>query len=228
MIKEELLKLKDKKYLDFHSKLCKDVNLIGIRVPVLRNYAKKLYLENISNIDDLLLKIDNEYYEEIMLKGMIIGMDKVDANKFIRRIKEFVPLIDNWAVCDTFCAGLKLTKKYMDDIFKLICEYLKSDKEYELRFALVMFLDYFINDKYIDKVFELIKKINNKDYYCEMAIAWALSVCLINYFDKTIMFLENGNLSDFVYKKTIQKALESFRIDNLKKDYLKSLRDNNN
>ena len=131
MIKEDLLTMKDEKYLEFHSKLCKNVNLIGIRVPVLRKYAKKLYLENINNIDDLLVDIDNEYYEEIMIKGMIIGLsNSVSINKFLERIANFVPLIDNWAVCDTFCAGLKLTKKYKDEVFKFLLPYFKSNKEY--------------------------------------------------------------------------------------------------
>lgn len=225
MIKEDLLTMKDEKYLEFHSKLCKNVNLIGIRVPVLRKYAKKLYLENINNIDDLLVDIDNEYYEEIMIKGMIIGLsNSVSINKFLERIANFVPLIDNWAVCDTFCAGLKLTKKYKDEVFKFLLPYFKSNKEFEIRFALVMFIDYFISDDYLLKVFNLIKCIKNRDYYCEMAISWALSVCLIDYFSETIKFLCESNLSEFVYKKTIQKALESFRISESKKEYLRNLK----
>lgn len=224
MIKGQLLKMKDVKYFEFHSKLCKNVNLIGIRVPNLRSYAKRLYLENILDIDNLLSKFDTEFYEEVMLKGMIIGLDKkVSIDKFIKRIKQFVPLIDNWAVCDTFCAGLKLTKKYPKEIFALICEYLKSNKEFELRFALVMFLNYFINDQYINEVFSLIEKIDNHDYYCEMAISWALSVCLIDYFDLTINYLKKAKLSKFVYRKTIQKAIESYRINEDKKKYLRSL-----
>lgn len=225
MIKKDLLLMKDEKYFDFHSKLCKNVNLIGIRVPILRNYAKKLYLENINNIDALLLNIEKEYYEEIMLKGMIIGFDKkVSLKTFLNRIDNFVPLIDNWAVCDIFCSGLKLTKKYKDEVFNLLIKYFQSDREFEVRFALVMFLNYFIDDKYIEEVFLMIEKIKVNDYYATMAISWALSVCLIDYFDETINYLKNAKLSDFVYRKTIQKAIESYRISEEKKEYLRNLR----
>lgn len=225
MIKKELLLMKDNKYYEFHSKLCKNVNLIGIRIPILRKYAKKLYLENIYDIDTLLSKIDCEYYEEIMLKGMIIGMDKkISINIFLKRIADFVPLIDNWAVCDTFCASLKLTKKYPDEVFNFLLQYFQSNKEFEVRFAVVMFLDYFINDKYLEKVFSLIENLKISDYYVEMAISWALSVCLIDYFNETVSYLKKANLSKFVYRKTIQKAIESYRISEEKKEYLKKIR----
>lgn len=228
IIKNKLLSMADLKYLDFHSKLCKNVNLIGVRVPLLRKYAKELYRENINDIDNLLLNIDNEYYEEIMLKGLIIGLDKnISLDLFLERIKGFVPLIDNWAVCDTFCASLKYTNKYKKEIFSFLENYLNSDKEFDVRFALVMFLNYYVNDKYLDRIFKLISKIKINDYYVEMAISWLLSVCMINYFDKTVDYLNNSNISNFVYQKTIQKSLESFRVSNEHKDKLRLLREKN-
>lgn len=108
-IKQEIKKLADNKYKEFHTGLCPGTNnIIGVRVPVLRNYAKKLLSEN---SEDILLKsIDNEYYEEVMLQGMIIGLSKNNNfEKDKKYIKEFVPKIDNWAICDVFCAGLKIT-----------------------------------------------------------------------------------------------------------------------
>ena len=108
-IKEELFKLADEKYKEFHSGLCPGTNnIIGIRVPVLRNYAKQLVKEY--NIQELLLKIDNQYYEEIMLQGMLIGLMKDEFKEIEKQIEKFVPKIDNWAVCDVFCASLKITK----------------------------------------------------------------------------------------------------------------------
>lgn len=224
-IKKDLLKMKDEKYLAFHSKLCKNVNLIGIRVPVLRKYATELYLENRNNLDYLLNVIDSEYYEEIMLKGMLIGIDKkVSLDVFFERIKKFVPLIDNWAVCDTFCAGLKLTKKYPNEVFDFLLPYFQSEEEFFVRFAIVMFLDYYINSQYLFKFFSLLEEVKNHDYYVEMAISWSLSVCLIHYYDETIKFLVSSKVSDFVYQKTIQKALESYRINNIKKEQLRLLK----
>ena len=114
-IKKELKQLVDEKYREFHKGLCPGTeNILGIRVPVLRDYAKKLAKEY--EIKELLKNIDNEYYEEIMLQGMLIGLEKdKDKDKGIQNIlkdiEEFVPKIDNWAVCDVFCAGLKMTKK---------------------------------------------------------------------------------------------------------------------
>ncbi len=110
-IKQELLEWKDEKYKEFHSGLCPGTdNIIGIRVPVLRNYAKELAKEY--EIKELLEQIDHQYYEEIMLQGMLIGLEKEDIKTVKKHIEEFVPKIDNWAVCDVFCAGLKITKKY--------------------------------------------------------------------------------------------------------------------
>ena len=109
-IKEKLFELSDQKYKEFHSGLCPGTdNIIGVRVPVLRNYAKELSKKY--NIEELLQEIDNQYYEEIMLQGMLIGLEKQDFNTLQKQIKQFVPKIDNWAICDVFCAGLKQTKK---------------------------------------------------------------------------------------------------------------------
>ena len=114
-IKEKLLELADPKYKEFHSGLCPGTdNIIGVRVPVLRNYAKELAKEY--QINELLKQIDNQYYEEIMLQGMLIGLAKQDFKTIQKQIEEFVPKIDNWAVCDVFCAGLKVTKKKKEEM----------------------------------------------------------------------------------------------------------------
>ena len=148
-VKDELKKLADAKYKEFHSGLCPNVDtILGVRVPVLRNYAKNLL--KTYNISLLQENIDDEYYEEIMLKGMLIGLEKkLSKEEFFNYISDFIPKIDNWAVCDTFCAGLKMTKKYEEEMWNYIQKYLLSDKEFENRFAIVMILEYFINDKYI-------------------------------------------------------------------------------
>ena len=227
-IKKNLLLMKDEKYLLFHSKLCKDVNLIGIRVPLLKKYAKELYKE-IDNVDYWLENIDNEYYEEIMLKGMIISLDKkCSFDTLEKRLNYFVPLIDNWATCDTFCADLKITNEYKDEIYNYIKELLKSHDEFTLRFAIVMFLDYFIEIEYMEEILPMLLKIENDAYYVKMAISWALSICLIKEYDYTIKFIEHNNLSDFIFKTTIQKAIDSYRINDEKKNYLRELRKRKN
>lgn len=224
-IKNDLENLADEKYKKFQSGLCPETeNILGIRVPVLRNYAKEL-CKNFST-QDLLNNIEDDFYEEIMLQGMIIGLDKsVDWQEKRKYIEEFVPKIDNWAVCDVFCAGLKFTKKYKNEMWKLINEYTNSDEEFELRFAIVMILDYYIEEEYIKEIFRIFNQIKSDKYYVKMAIAWAISICLIKYYDETIEYLkENSEIDNWTYNKAIQKAIESYRITEEQKQYLKKMK----
>lgn len=224
-IKEELISLADEKYKKFHSNLCPGTeNILGVRVPVLRNYAKEL--SNKYSIDYLLNEIDEEYYEEIMLKGMLIGLNKkIEWKELEKYIKEFVPKINNWAICDVFCAGLKITKKYKKEMFELINEYLASKREFELRFAIVMILDYYIEKEYLEKDFNIFNQIKSDKYYVKMAVAWAISICLIKFYDETIKYLENNTfLDNWTYNKAIQKAIESYRITNEQKDKLRTMK----
>ena len=221
-IRKKLFELQDLKYKEFHSNLCPNIDdIIGVRVPVLREYAKELYNNN--NINKI--KIGDKYYEELVLQGMIIGFQTKESIKnIINQIKEFVPKINSWAVCDTFCAGLKITKKHPKEMFNLLKEYLNSEKEYEMRFAIVMLLDYYINDQYIDEVLQILNNIKLDKYYVKMANAWAISICLIKYYERTILFLNNCNLDKFTYNKAIQKAIESYRITDKQKEQLKILK----
>ena len=163
-IKNKLFELADEKYKEFHGGLCPGVNnIIGVRVPVLRNYAKELVKKY--SLEELWNQIDDEYYEEIMLKGMIIGLSKKEnIDVVFNYIKQFVPKINNWAVCDVFCGGLKITKKYKEEMWNFIQTYIKSEKEFEIRFAIVMILDYYIEEEYLKKDFEIFDSITNKDY----------------------------------------------------------------
>lgn len=223
-IKNKLFELADEKYKEFHGGLCPGVNnIIGVRVPVLRNYAKELVKKY--SLEELWNQIDDEYYEEIMLKGMIIGLSKKEnIDVVFNYIKQFVPKINNWAVCDVFCGGLKITKKYKEEMWNFIQTYIKSEKEFEIRFAIVMILDYYIEEEYLKKDFEIFDSITNKDYYVQMAIAWAVSICLIKHYDKTVQYLRNCKLDKFTFNKSLQKAIESYRISNDKKEILKIMK----
>lgn len=222
-IKEKLLELADSKYKEFHSGLCPGTdNIIGVRVPVLRNYAKELTKEY--EVNELLKQIDNQYYEEIMLQGMLIGLAKQDFGMMQKQIEEFIPKIDNWAVCDVFCAGLKATKKRKEKMWHFIQEYLLSDQEFEIRFGVVMILDYYIEEDYLEKDFEIFDSITSQAYYVQMAVAWAISICLIKFYDETIQYLKTANLDDFTYNKALQKAIESYRITDEKKQVLREMK----
>ena len=225
-IKQELKQLADEKYREFHTGLCPGTeNILGIRVPVLRNYAKKLSKEY--EIRDLLNDIDNEYYEEIMLQGMLIGLEK-ETNKEIQNllqdIERFVPKIDNWAICDVFCAGLKITKKHEKEMWDFLQKYVISDKEFEIRFGVVMILDYYITEKYLEKNFAIFDHIQSDKYYVQMAVAWAISICLIKFYDKTIEYLKQAKIDKFTYNKALQKAIESYRISDEQKAELRKMK----
>ena len=202
-IRKKLYELQDLKYKEFHSSLCPNVdNIIGVRIPYLRNMAKEIakndYKEFLENVKD-------EYYEELVLHGLVIGYAKITIEETIEYLKEFIPKIDSWAVCDTTCSNLKIAKKYQKEMWDFLENYIKSNKEFEIRFAVVMYLNYYLTEEYIDKVLERIDKITSKDYYAQMAIAWMLSFAYIRQKDKTLEYIKNNNLDKFTQNKAIQK-----------------------
>ena len=223
-IKKKLFELSDQKYKEFHGGLCPGIeNIIGVRVPVLRKYAQELFKEK--DWKQTIEEIDNEYYEEIMLQGMLIGQaKKEDINTILKYVGKYVPKIDNWAICDVFCAGLKITKKYKKEMWNFIKKYLKSDKEFEIRFAVVMILDYYIDEEYLKEDFKIFDNIKHEGYYVKMAVAWAISICLIKYYEDTVKYLKKSKIDNWTYNKAIQKAIESYRISDSQKEILRKMK----
>ena len=234
-VKQKLFSLSDEKYKEFHSGLCPNSdNILGVRVPVLRNYAKELIKQY--SVEELLKAIDEQFYEEIMLKGMIIGLSSAQLTSkkkeknteswscIKKQIQNYIPKITNWALCDVFCAGLKITKKNKSEMWSLIQEYLKSNKEFELRFAIVMILDYYIDDEYLAQDFEIFNSVHHDGYYVKMAVAWAVSMCFVKYYDETVKWIIKSNLDNFTYNKSIQKSIESYRITKVQKNFLRGLK----
>lgn len=224
-ISDYLISLSDKKYLDFTQKLNAKMNLkqLGVRIPLLRNYAKELSKKY--ELEYLYNNINENFYEEVMLKGFIIGQyKKLDFSELKKYLLDFVPKINDWSICDTFCSGLKITKKYKKEMFELIEYFLKTNKEFQIRFSLVMLLDYYIEEEYIDKIFEIIKSIKNEEYYVKMANAWLISFCMIKYYDKTYEFLKNNKIDLVTHNKAIQKSIESYRLTTKQKEELRKLK----
>lgn len=221
-IMKKLLKSADKKYKDFHSSLCPDTNnIIGVRIPLIRNIAKEIY--KINSLKKYML-IKPKYNEEMMIQAMLIGFIKNDLQTTLNYASKFVPKIDNWGVCDIFCSGLKITKKHQDTVWNFIQKYSKSKKEFELRFMIVMMLCYFLNDKYIDKTLKKIDKIKHDGYYVKMAAAWAISNAYIKYPDLTMHYLKNNNLDTFTFNKSLQKITESYRVSEKDKIIIKRMK----
>ena len=214
-VKEKLISMSDNSYTEFHSKLVPDTkNILGVRLPKLRAYAKELS----KNFD--ILNIQNDfYYEETMLRGMIIGYMKTDAETRLKYISDFIPRIDNWAVCDSFCNTLKFTSKNRELVWKFLQPYAHSPNEFEQRFCAVMLLSHFINDGYIDKVLNLLTEINTEKYYSSMGVAWALAECYIKFPEKTLSFI--SQFDSLTVKRTVRKICDSYRVDKDKKYLLK-------
>lgn len=221
IILKRLKKLSNKKYKDFNAKLIPGTNnILGVRIPILRNLAKELYKNKNFNTNEFLRIQDNSCMEFTMLQGFIIGLKKVSKEEFFTDIMNFVPKINNWAVCDTFCSSLKLTKKYLPETFSFLQSYLKSKNTYELRFGVVMLLTYFITDDYIDRVLKILTTLYAENYYAQMGIAWALSICYIKYFEKTHTAVSKSKLTHDIQSKAIRKVIESLRASKEEKDFL--------
>ena len=201
--------------------MCPDTdNIIGVRVPILRNYAKELVKEDFkSNFE----KIETDYYEEVMLKGMMIGLAQIPYEEKLKYVEDFIPYIDNWATCDVFVSGLKIKEK--EQFYEFILKYLSNQNtEFEIRFGLVCLLNYFIDEQHLAKIFEITDTINRDEYYVEMAIAWLISICYIKFPKETRKYLKDNKLSKFAYNKSIQKIIESRRITEQEKEKLRKMK----
>ena len=216
-VREELFKKQDLDYWAFHSKIVPNIDsnkIIGVRLPELRKIGKSLTDND----------FEWDYYEEVMLHGFYIGYAKLDFAERLALLNEFVPHIDNWAVCDCVCSSLKFIKKNKADYFEYLKKYMYSEKEFERRFAIVCLMDYYIDDDYINLVIEYLKGINSDYYYVNMAAAWALSICFVKYPQKTLPLLENNVLTTEIHNMTISKIRDSLRVDKESKAYIKALK----
>ena len=220
---ELLFENQDIEYKRFSEKLIPDTKrpIIGVRVPKLKQivlfalkhgYAKSFIEE------------EHVYYEEFFLHGLIISKLAKNTEEAINCLENFLLFIDNWAICDSTSAAMKIFKKKPQIVLKQLKIWVKSNKVYTARFAIVCLMNYFLSENFNAEILDLITSPTIDDYYVNMAIAWALSVGLIKQYDMTIKILENKTLPKFIQNKTIQKAMESFRIPIQSKNYLKTLK----
>lgn len=211
----------DLKYKKFQSTLCPNsTDIEGVRVPILRNIARAL-----SKREDVYTYLEDgkvSTYEEKIIYGFVIGYLKTDLKRYQHDLKKFIPMIDNWAICDLVCGHLKFTKTYKKEMYPFICHYLKGDQEYEVRFAVVMLMHYYLEEDTYKEVLKSLLQIKNKAYYVQMAEAWLLSMCYIKYKEETLTFLKNKTLDAFIIKKTLQKIRESTRVSKEEKEFIKT------
>lgn len=223
-ILEDLFSMQDIDYKKFQSKLMPTVpyeKIIGIRTPVLRNYAKTLFKEDERLVFEFLNNLPNKYYEEDNLQGFLIEEIK-DFDLAMKYTEDFIPFIDNWATCDSFCP--KVFKKYVNETYEKILLWIKSDKTYAVRYGIGLLLSNYLDENFKEEHLKIVSKIRSEEYYINMMIAWYFATALAKKWDSTIFFIENKKLDDWTHNKAIQKAIESRRITDEQKIYLRSLK----
>lgn len=220
----ELRGLADEKYREFHGKLIPGVDTVfyGVRVPALRKLARRLVREDWRGFVELVK--DSDVYEMNMLCGMVTALAKCDFEEKLKYVERFLPSVNNWAVCDIVCGDMKDVKKNRERMLAFIEPYLESTEEYEVRFAAVILLQYFVTEEYVEEVLARYDKISHPGYYVKMAVAWGISVCFVKFREITLAYLSSCNLDDFVYNKSIQKMIESYRVSDEDKKRLRGMK----
>lgn len=221
-IRNELFKMQDIVYRDFNSKLIPTVDkslFIGVRTPELRKYAKQLAKRE--DIEEFLHSLPHKYFDENQLHAFIVSEIK-DFKSCVDKVNEFLPYIDNWATCDQLSP--KVFKKHHKELIAYIKEWLESDKVYTVRFGIGMLMEHFLDEDFDISYLETVSNIRSDEYYVNMMIAWYFATALAKRYENIIPFIEKRSLDIWTHNKAIQKAVESYRISNEKKEYLKSLK----
>lgn len=221
-IQTELIKLRDLKYREFNAKLIPDVNpetIIGVRTPELRKFSK-----NLTKNPEYKMFLDilpHKYYEENNLHGFLIENIK-DYDEVILRLEKFFPYIDNWATCDLIRP--KIFKNHLPELSIKIKEWIRTEHVYTVRFAVEMLMSFYLDNDFEVEQLKIVSEIKSDAYYVKMMIAWYFATALAKQYEFAVKYIEEKKLASWVHNKTIQKAIESRRISNDKKDYLKTFK----
>ena len=221
-IRTKLNKKKDTKYKNFQAKLIPTVkpeSIIGVRTPELKKLARE-YIKD-DKIENFLKDLPHKYFDENQLHAFLISEIK-DGSICLKEINKFLPYVDNWATCDQLSP--KALGKCKKDLLKNISMWIKSKKTYTIRFGIGMLMQYFLDEDFDKKYLSTVSKIKSKEYYVNMMIAWYFATALAKQYRYAIEYIEKNKLDPWVHNKTIQKAIESYRISPKQKTYLKSLR----
>ena len=225
-VKEHLLKLAEHGSKAFTVSLHPGVeHILGIRIPQLRKLASCIARDD---WEVYLRSVDNFYMEERMLHGMVLGCIRPDKNieVYLNRVTCFVRTINSWSVCDTFKfgGGKRFIEANRERLWHYLNEWMSAEKEYEIRFGVVMSMQLFIDEEHLSDLFRVYDTIHHEGYYARMAVAWALSVCFVKYPDLTLEYLRHNALDDFTFNKTLQKIIESYRVTDQQKKLIRSMK----
>ena len=218
----ELFKMQDEKYRDFNSKLIPTVEketMIGVRTPELRKYAKQLVKRE--DVGEFLHSAPHKYFDENQLHAFILAEIK-DFGVCLEEVKSFLPYIDNWATCDQLSP--KVFKKFRKELLLHIKEWIRSDKTYTVRFGIGMLMEHFLDEDFDLKYPAMVAEVRSEEYYINMMTAWYFATALAKQYERVLPFIENNKLDIWTHNKAIQKAVESYRITDEQKAYLKGLK----
>lgn len=213
---------KSQKLKEFNAKLIPNINadcVLGISLPTLRKFAKELYFT--CDCTPFLQDLPHSFHEENHLHAFLIEQIK-DYDECIRLTQEFLPFVDNWAVCD--CFKPLIFKKNKEKLLLEIKKWLTSEHTYIIRYGVNMLLTHFLDEQFVPETLEWVASINSQDYYVKMVIAWYFATAIAKQYDSAIVFLEQKRLQPWVHNKTIQKSIESYRVSIEHKQYLKTLK----
>lgn len=220
-VREGLFARQDLGYRDFHSRLVPTLDketIIGVRTPILRAYARELAKQDMSAF---LADLPHRYYDENCLHAFLIEQIK-DFDRSMAETERFLPYIDNWATCDLFSP--KIFKKHPDETYAACLRWLTSDRTYTVRFGVVTLMKWFLDTDFRPELLEKAAALRSEEYYINMAVAWLFAEALAKQYDAALPYLLDHRLETWTHNKAIQKAVESRRISDETKAYLKTLK----
>ena len=218
----ELFRMRDADYALLQAKIIPTVaadRIIGVRTPALRAFAKALYKDR--DKEDFLSCTPHQYFDENQLHAFVISLEK-DFDKCIAEVDAFLPFIDNWATCDQLSP--KAFKREPEKLLQYIQSWIKSDQTYTVRFAIGMLMQYFLDERFEAGYADMVAEVRSEEYYVNMMIAWYFATALAKQYERTVPYLEGRCLDGWVHNKAIQKSVESYRITDEQKAYLKTLK----
>lgn len=221
-LQKKLFSMQDLSYRDFHAKLMPTIEkekIIGIRTPQLRKFAKEF--AKTEERDAFMNDLPHQYYEENNLHGFLLEMEK-DYDKLVDKLDVFLPYVDNWATCDMMRP--KILKKHLKEFLPKVQEWLASNQVYTIRYGIGMLLSFYLDEEFQPEYLEWVAKIRSEEYYVNMMIAWYFATALAKQYNVTIRYIEEHRLDEWTHNKAIQKAIESYRVTDDQKSYLRTLK----
>ena len=221
-ITDQLFALQDVAFGNFQAKLMPNIdrnNIIGVRTPALRTLARKIAKTDAAQ--EFITKLPHRYFEENNLHAFIVAQTS-DFEVAMRQTELFLPYIDNWATCDQFSPAV--FKKHPDELLTAIKRWIKSDRTYTVRFAIKMLMTFYLDKHFCDEYPQMVAAVRSDEYYIKMMIAWYFATALAKQYDSVIKYLTDHRLDSWCHNKAIQKAIESYRITDEQKTYLRTLK----